>query len=122
MADKLLPFTGAHGGLESKHWNAYTVFYYDVFCALFMGLLHKDIAVDLAGHSCRSRYWVIGTARPGMARVRPLTRWWIAFGMFWKRARIWLQGAGGTSSICWAQAHIALRWTSCGSQMDTQLL
>ena len=45
-----------------------TVFYYDVFCALFMGLLHKDIAVDLAGHSCRSRYWVIGTARPGSGK------------------------------------------------------
>lgn len=45
-----------------------TVFYYDVFCSLLMGLLHKDISVDVAGYPCRSRYWVIGTARPGSGK------------------------------------------------------
>ena len=45
-----------------------TVFYYDAFCALLMGLLHKEICVDVAGYPCRSRYWGIGTARPGSGK------------------------------------------------------
>ncbi|CAJ1444056.1 unnamed protein product, partial [Effrenium voratum] len=45
-----------------------TVFYYDAFCALLMGLLHKEICVDVAGYPCRSRYWAIGTARPGSGK------------------------------------------------------
>ena len=45
-----------------------TVFYYDAFCALLMGLLHKEIAVDVAGYPRRSRYWTIGTARPGSGK------------------------------------------------------
>ena len=47
-----------------------TVFYYDAFCALLMGLLHKEIAVDVAGYPCRSKYWTIGTARPGSGKAQ----------------------------------------------------
>lgn len=45
-----------------------TAFYYDAFCALVMGLLHKDIAVDVAGYPRRSRYWAMGIARPGSGK------------------------------------------------------
>ncbi|CAJ1345601.1 unnamed protein product [Effrenium voratum] len=52
----------------SRSTGMTTVFYYDAFCALLMGLLHKEICVDVAGYPCRSRYWAIGTARPGSGK------------------------------------------------------
>jgi len=35
---------------------------------VYMGLLHKEIAVDVAGWECRSRYWAVGTAQPGSGK------------------------------------------------------
>ena len=44
------------------------VFYLDSITAVCMGLLHKEIAVDVAGWECRSRYWAVGTAQPGSGK------------------------------------------------------
>ena len=45
-----------------------TVFYIDAFVGLLLGLLNKDIGVDVAGWQCRSRYWSVGTAQPGSGK------------------------------------------------------
>ena len=45
-----------------------TVFYLDAFQSLVMGLVHRDIGVDVAGFDCRSRYWSVGTAQPGSGK------------------------------------------------------
>ena len=44
------------------------VLYLDCITAVCMGLLHKDIAVDIAGWECRSRCWAVGTAQPGSGK------------------------------------------------------
>ena len=44
------------------------VFYLDCVTAACMGLLNKDIAVDVAGWECRSRFWAVGTAQPGSGK------------------------------------------------------
>ena len=45
-----------------------TVFYIDSFAALLLGLINKDITVDVAGFPCQSRYWAVGTAQPGSGK------------------------------------------------------
>ena len=45
-----------------------TVFYIGSFAALLLGPINKDIAVDVAGFPCQSRYWAVGTAQPGSGK------------------------------------------------------
>ena len=52
----------------SRATGIVAIFYLDAFKALLLGLLNKDIAVDVAGFVCRTRYWSVGTAQPGSGK------------------------------------------------------
>ena len=48
------------------------VFYLDCFLAFASSLIHRDVAVHLAGFDTRARYWVAGTAQPGSGKTPAL--------------------------------------------------
>ena len=82
-----------------------TVFYIGSFAALLLGLINKDIAVDVAGFPCQSRYWAVGM---GVARAQLWTQWWSVCGKF-SAATMILSGKP------WDTFHIFKPMTHCAA-------
>ena len=73
-----------------------TVFYIVRFAALLLGLINKDIAMDVAGFPCQSRSWAVGTAQLGSGKSPAVD--WSVCGKFSAATMILRPGSRGIRS------------------------
>ena len=99
-----------------------TVFYIDSFAALLLGLINKDITVDVAGFPCQSRYWAVGTAQPGSGKSPAVDRWWSACEKFSVPTMTLQQASRGIHSTYSSPWPIVLPLTNLRQRMVTQQL